>query len=377
MQSIEAELFAALNMVVMESIGEGCFRMVGAIPDWFIQFYPEAVAQQDSLIPGEKFPFLDNFIIDAEDFWQSDRSQSLKSDIWTETDPAGNDFHFEASAFRLKNTKLLVISLVEQAYQEKQFLLQKCREINLSYDKLVKEGQKKEILIHCIIHDLAGQLTAIKFCFDLLSFQSLTSKGIEYLDTGKKQAVKQEMLIRDILNAFSAEVESLEAFTLDADQAPDVVSTAKDVIEALLPTFAANKMNLQLKSNVNTAKQWKVVGESSRLDRVLTNLVENAYRHSPPGSTVTINIETKGDFTIISVDDEGPGVPLAMSNQLFKKFSQGRNKVGKAGLGLYFCRITVERWGGNIGYSPRDGGGSRFWFSLPTAGFNCANSQAS
>lgn len=375
-ESIEAELFAALDMVVMESIGDGKFRIVGAIPDWFIKFYPESVTQQNSLTPGEKFPFLDNFIIDAEDFWQSDHSQPLKSNMWTETDSLGNEGHFEASAFRLKNTKLLLISLVDQAYQEKQFLIQKCRESNLSYDKLVKEGQKKEILIHCIIHDLAGQLTAIKCCFDLLSFQSLTPKGIEYLQTGKKQAVKQEMLIRDILNAFSAEVESLEAFTLDPDQAPDVLSCANDVIEALLPTFAASNMNLSLDASVKIAKEWKVVGEKSRLDRVLTNLVENAYRHSPPNSTVTIRIETKGNFTVVSVDDEGPGVPLAMSNQLFKKFSQGRNKVGKAGLGLYFCRITVERWGGKIGYMPRDGGGSRFWFSLPTA-INCAKSQAS
>lgn len=377
MQSIEAELFAALDMVVMEYISDGRFRMVGAIPNWLIEFYPEAVAQRYSLTPGEKFPFLENFIIDAEDFWQSDSPQPLKSQMWTESDSLGNEHHFEASAFRLKDTKLLLISLVEEAYQEKQFLLQKCRESNLSYDKLLKEGQKKEILIHCIIHDLAGQLTAIKCCFDLLSFQSLTPKGIEYLETGKKQAVKQERLIRDILNAFSAEVEALEAFTLDPDRAPDALSCVNDVIDSLLPTFVASKMNLQLEPSVDTAKEWKVVGEKSRLDRVLTNLVENAYRHSPPDSTVTIDINTKEDFTVISVNDEGPGVPVAMSNQLFKKFSQGQNKVGKAGLGLYFCRITVERWGGKIGYSPRDGGGSRFWFILPTAGYSCAKSQAS
>ncbi|KJH69721.1 sensor histidine kinase [Aliterella atlantica] len=368
MQSIEANLFAALDIAVMEYTSDCCFRMVGALPDWLIEFYPEAAANQNNLLPGEKFPFLDNFIIDAEEFWHSSQTQPLKSNMWTETDPSGNEYHFEASAFRLNNTKLLLISLVEDAYQEKQFLLQKCRESNLNYDKLVKESQKKEILIHCIVHDLAGQLTAIKCCFDLLSFQNLTPKGIEYLDMGKKQAIKQEMLIRDILNAFSAEVESLEAFTLDPEQAPDALACASEVVETLLPTFTASQMDLRLDPNINLELDWKVVGEKSRLDRVLTNLVENAYRHSPVNSTVTIDLQHEGDFTLISVNDEGPGVPPAMSKNLFKKFSQGRNKVGKAGLGLYFCRITVERWGGRIGYSPRAGGGSQFWFRLPQPG---------
>nr|MDJ0773505.1 ATP-binding protein [Mastigocoleus sp. MO_167.B18] len=53
------------------------------------------------------------------------------------------------------------------------------------------------------------------------------------------------------------------------------------------------------------------------------------------------------------------------TQSLFKKFYQGKDKSGKSGLGLYFCRITIERWGGKIGYSPRPQGGSCFWFRLP------------
>jgi signal transduction histidine kinase len=363
MPSIEADLFAALDMVVMELLDDGYFRMVSGIPDWFVQFYPEAKDRQ-KLSPETKFSFLENFIIDAKEFWASNNGQKLTSPLWTEVDDAGTEYHFEASVFCLNNTKLLLISLVEEAYQEKQFLLQKCRESNLDYQKLVKEVQKKEILIHCIIHDLAGQLTAIKCCFDLLSFQNLTPKGIDYLQTGKKQATKQEALIKDILNAFSAEVESLEAFTIDPEQSPDVLSCAKDVIEALEPSFKANQMNLELGASINAAQNWKVVGEKSRLDRVLTNLVENAFRHSPPSSTVTIDLQQQEKDILVFVNDEGSGVPPEMANNLFKKFSQGRNKVGKAGLGLYFCRITVERWGGNIGYCSRPHGGSQFWVRL-------------
>ncbi len=363
MQSIEANLFAALDIAVVESLDDGYFKMVSAIPDWFIHFYPEAIGQP-KLAPETKFFFLENFIIDAREFWTSNNGQKLTSPLWTEVDEYGKEYHFEAAVFCLNNTKLLIISLVEEAYQEKQFLLQKCRESNLNYQKLVKEVQKKEILIHCIIHDLAGQLTAIKCCFDLLSFQNLTPKGINYLQIGKKQATKQENLIKDILNAFSAEVESLEAFTVDPEQSPDVLACAKDVIEALESSFRANQINLELGTNINELQDWKVVGEKSRLDRVLTNLVENAFRHSPPNSTVTIELHQQEKDILVSVIDEGAGVPPEMANNLFKKFSQGRNKVGKAGLGLYFCRITIERWGGKIGYCPRPRCGSQFWVRL-------------
>jgi signal transduction histidine kinase len=362
MQSAEVDLFAALDIVAMELLDDGYFKMVGAIPDWFLQFYPEVTPQK--LDPGSKFPFLENFIIDAGEFWASNSNQKLTSPLWTEVDEAGKEYHLEASCFRLNNTKLLVVSLVEAAFQEKQILIQKCRESSLDYQKLIKEVQKKEILIHCIIHDLAGQLTAIKCCFDLLSFQNLTPKGITYLHTGKKQANKQENLIKDILNAFSAEVESLEAFTVDSELAPNVLTCAKDVIEALEASFNANQVNLVLGASINEQQNWKVVGEKSRLDRVLTNLVENAFRHSPPSSTVTIDLQQEEKYILISVMDEGLGVSAEMSDNLFKKFAQGKNKVGKVGLGLYFCRITVERWGGEIGYSPRPNGGSQFWARL-------------
>ena len=67
------------------------------------------------------------------------------------------------------------------------------------------------------------------------------------------------------------------------------------------------------------------------------------------------------------VDDEGPGLPQdATAERLFALFAKGKDeRSGKAGLGLYFCKITVERWGGAIGCENRPSLGARFWFRLP------------
>ncbi len=77
-----------------------------------------------------------------------------------------------------------------------------------------------------------------------------------------------------------------------------------------------------------------------------------------------IDLQTDGDYILFTIDNQGSDVPPEIVNILFQKFSQGKNKSGRAGLGLYFCRITIERWGGKIGYLPNPKGGSRFWFRL-------------
>jgi hypothetical protein len=363
--SITADLFAALNILVLERLNLGRFKLTGTPPDWLQQFCHRRVKSgMEILIPEQNFPFLENFLIDAEELWSKNDKKQLKSGIWHQLDLFGKEYHFEATAICVSSINLLLIELLNEEYEEKRNLIQKARENQLNYQYIVKENQKKDILIHCIIHDVAGQLSWINCCFSLLEFENLTPQGREYLEIGKKQTIQQEMLIREILYAFSAEVNSLESFTNNADIAPNALISAQELIQLLSPTFALNKIQLKLATNINMAADWRVVGDKSRLDRIIANLTENAFRHSPPESTVTIGLQQDGDYILVTVDDEGVGVAPEQANNLFEKFSQA-GKSGKVGLGLYFCRITVERWGGNIGYLNRPQGGSRFWFRLP------------
>lgn len=357
------DLFATLNIAVIEYSNDD-FSTIGTVPPWFVNLYQDAL-QQNILMPVKKIPFLENFLIDAEYFWQGNETEPLKSGIWSEIDTSGNECYLEATAVRLEDRKLLLISLLSTEYEEKHSLIQQGRENSLIHYRLFKEIQKKEILIHCLVHDLAGELTAINYCFQLLELQNLTSKGREYVEIGKKQTVKQELLIQEILNAFSADLRSWENVALDLE-APDILGCTMEVVDAFLPTFILNKMNLQLILSADIIENWKVVGDKIRLERVISNLIENAFRHSSPESTVTVSLEEEGRFIVLSVDDQGSGVQPDIANNLFKNFFQGKEKSGRAGLGLYFCRMTVERWGGTIGYLPLERG-SRFWFRLPKA----------
>lgn len=368
---ITTDLLAVLNILILERINFGCFKITGTIPDWVSRFcHHKLKSGMEILIPQENFPFLENFLIDAEEFWQIDTERPIKSGLWQENDQLGNPYYFEASAIKVDQRKLLLIEWLKETYEEKQKFLQLARENELIYQKVRKENQNKEILVHCIIHDIAGQLSSINCCLALLEFENLTPKGKERLEIARKQYIKQEMLIREILVAFSTEVESLESFAIDIDKAPNILITVQEIIELLSPSFVFNNVQLRLASDIDVTADWKVIGDKSHLERIISNLLENALRHSPLESTTTINLKQDDDYILFTVDDQGSGVPHELEKTLFKKFVQGQAKSGRAGLGLYFCRITVERWGGSIGYSRLTEGGSRFWFRLlkPTQG---------
>ncbi|MGB7378917.1 MAG: sensor histidine kinase [Rivularia sp. (in: cyanobacteria)] len=368
-KSITAEIFAALNILVLERLDVGKFKITGDKPKWIRRFCRKKLESgMEIIIPEEDFPFVENFLIDAEEYWQSSEKKPLKSGIWSDLDIAGNEFHFEATALVANSKKVLLIEMMSDAYLEKQKLIQQARENKLNYQHIIKENQKKEVLIHCIIHDVAGQLSGINCCLALLELENLTQKGKQRLEIGRKQTIQQEILIRQILNAFSTEVKSLEGFSNGSEKAPDILVSARDMVELLTPTFTLNKMCLQLSEDIDTLLNWQVVGDKSRLDRILANLIENAFRHSPSESTVTVNLQQEEEYIVASVEDRGSGVPLEIADTLFQKFTQGQKKSGKSGIGLYFCKITVERWGGEIGFTPREGGGSRFWFRLLKAG---------
>jgi two-component system sensor histidine kinase KdpD len=102
--------------------------------------------------------------------------------------------------------------------------------------------------------------------------------------------------------------------------------------------------------------------------QVLVNLLENAVKHTPPGTRIRISAEADPSTVRIVVDDTGPGLPPGDPERLFAKFQRGREEgnAGGAGLGLAICRAIVNAHGGRISAASRPGGGARFAFTLPT-----------
>jgi two-component system sensor histidine kinase KdpD len=114
-----------------------------------------------------------------------------------------------------------------------------------------------------------------------------------------------------------------------------------------------------------------VVVDDIRIGEVLTNLVENAVKFSDENTKITIDAHHAGNEIIISVKDEGIGIPPELHEKVFERFFQGNgHKTGRrkgTGLGLAICRGIVEAHGGKIRVANQNGSGTKFSFSLPVA----------
>lgn len=375
------QVLTALNLVVLERLDRESFQIVSAIPNWYRAFFPElGEVGSTSDRPGQPstgsqtiqprnrlgsvFPFLDNFLIDAEAFWQGSDRSLLKSGFWSEINPQGQEYRFEATAVCGNPHPILLIEQADMAYAEKEALLQASRINALNHAQFARETEKKEILLHCIFHDLAGQSITFRFCLELLRREALSERGRSQLETGLRQVQQQENLIREIVKAFSAELAEPQVAVNDRAQAPDLLVCARTVASTFLPAFTLQNKQLQLQIDLDSNQRWPIIGERSRLERVIANLLENALRHTPEQSTVTLTLEEEPLFLRCTIADQGAGVPPESVKYLFQRLFQGKAQAGQAGLGLYFCRITVEQWGGAIGYSPTSSGGAQFWLRL-------------
>ena len=107
------------------------------------------------------------------------------------------------------------------------------------------------------------------------------------------------------------------------------------------------------------------------IQRVLVNLLENAVRYTPAGTSITVQARTvsdpAGDVMAIAVRDHGPGVAPDQAERIFEKFTRGQSESATPGmgLGLSICRAIVEAHGGHITVAPAPGGGALFRFTLP------------
>jgi two-component system sensor histidine kinase KdpD len=131
---------------------------------------------------------------------------------------------------------------------------------------------------------------------------------------------------------------------------------------------AARAMLKQHAVEVNIPRDLPLVRfDALLIERVLVNLLENASKYTPPGSSITLAAQIIGDSLSVSVSDDGPGLTAGREEAVFQKFTRGERESATpgVGLGLAICRAIVESHQGRIVATNRPGGGARFTFTLP------------
>jgi signal transduction histidine kinase len=114
-----------------------------------------------------------------------------------------------------------------------------------------------------------------------------------------------------------------------------------------------------------------VMANAERIGQIVENLVTNAMKYTPEGSTITIRAARAGDRLRVEVADDGPGIAEAERVRIFAPFTQldmSKTRArGGVGLGLSIVKALVEAQGGAVGVESAPGQGATFWFTLPLA----------
>lgn len=232
------------------------------------------------------------------------------------------------------------------------------RIVGITYD--VTDRRESEQRLHNFISDAAHELrtpvTAIQGAIELLEQEDPEMTVLAH-DILKRQVDRLTVLTNNLLD--------LEALRPERSRIVRVPVSIADIladVETTHPPPEGKALVIQLPEG-----DVRVHAVPSQLERVVVNLVTNAYHHG--GDTVMVLAETTGNLALLRVEDDGEGIDDDLLPELFRPFSRGRDAVGVgSGLGLAMARRLTEALGGSLAYRPRPEGGSSFRITLERAG---------
>ena len=216
-------------------------------------------------------------------------------------------------------------------------------------------------LLSAISHDLRTPLAALVGLADSMSMTQppLTGQQCEISMSMREESLRMNSLVDNLLDMARLQAGAVK---LNRQWQPleEVVGSA---IKATGATLARHRVSVNLPDDLPLLQFDAVL-----IERVLSNLLENAAKYTPPGSMIGIGATLGArDYEDISVEDDGPGLPVGKEEEIFKKFERGQKESSTTGvgLGLAICRAIVEAHGGTIRAENRRGSGARFVFFLP------------
>jgi two-component system sensor histidine kinase KdpD len=215
-------------------------------------------------------------------------------------------------------------------------------------------------LLSTISHDLRTPLAALIGLADTaqLTRPPPTEEQRELILSMRNSAMRMTALINNLLDM--ARLDS-GAVQLNRQWLPleEVVGSAFGACASLL---AGRPLRVHLAPDLPLLHLDAVL-----IERVLVNLLENAGKYTPAQTSVAIEAHAETDFVVVTVSDQGPGLPSGRENAIFEKFERGKKGGSSSGvgLGLAICRAIMQAHGGSIRGETRVAGGANFILTLP------------
>jgi signal transduction histidine kinase len=233
--------------------------------------------------------------------------------------------------------------------------------------RLQELDRLKSVFVSIVSHELRTPMTSIKGYVDNLLdglAGPLAEKQAACLERVAHNVGRLTRLINDLLD-----LSRIEAGQVELRPAPlSLADLVHEVVEGLLPLARDKGLAIEARSSPGLPL---LQGDRDKLHQVLTNLLQNAVKFTPPGGMIAVDARLDSGALLTSVTDTGCGIAPEEAERIFEKFYRGSGAPAEArgaGLGLAIARSLVELHGGRIWAEPLPAGGSRFTFALPLAG---------
>ncbi|MGQ0721265.1 MAG: DUF4118 domain-containing protein [Candidatus Eiseniibacteriota bacterium] len=228
----------------------------------------------------------------------------------------------------------------------------------------VETERLRGTLLATMSHDLRTPIAAVKGAATSLlddAAELPAKERRDLLETIRDEAEQLHRIVRDLLDL--SRIES-GALVIGKEWCPleDVVGSSLVRLDSVL---AGRRVRVSLPEPLLLVPVDPVL-----MEQVLTNLLENAAKYTPPGTPVDVEAAVGEEGVTVEVADRGPGIPPEELERIFAKFHRlpGDGGVSGTGLGLAICQAIVAAHGGRIWAENREGGGARFRFVIPLEG---------
>lgn len=213
-----------------------------------------------------------------------------------------------------------------------------------------------------ISHELRTPLTTLKLLCETLSDGGLDDTAVlaEYLSRIGVEVDRLAQMVEEL-----GELSRIESGQARLERTPVRVS---DLVARAIERLSAQAVRSELRLELDVAEDLpEPLGDERRLEQVLVNLLHNAIKFTAVGGAVSVRAEQSGDEILLTVEDNGIGIPEEDLDRIFERFyktDKSRSSSG-TGLGLAIARHVVDLHGGRIWVQSIEGRGSRFTFTLP------------
>ena len=221
----------------------------------------------------------------------------------------------------------------------------------------------KNAFVAAVSHELRTPLAGIVASLELIkegSAGELPPDARRFVEMAHANGERLNELINDVLD-----LERAESGRLRLELEPIDVGALLEEAATLNASYA-EKYSAQLRVEAPTG--LSAVADRKRLQQIVANFVSNAAKFSPKNGEIRLAARrTPEGRAVVSVADQGPGVPEEFKTRIFGRFEQAKHDKGGTGLGLAICKVLVERMGGRIWCESTPGKGATFFVELPAA----------